>query len=215
MARINFDHGDHNHRLDVSFLQPNSTGDLIHQEQQALQIGNDGFMDAHELSHANDIRKRFANQNVTTWQIVLFGLTGGLIPCPAAVTVLLLCLQLKEISLGAILVLSFSTGLAITLVSVGTVTAIGVSKATGRFPLLNKIGQKAPYFASGLIVVVGLYMGYHGVAGIMNPQHSDEYEASLSIGARDSLLRPARPQSSTDAPCAPQAAVYCPLKPHS
>ncbi|VFT51793.1 high-affinity nickel-transporter [Pseudomonas aeruginosa] len=43
--------------------------------------------------HANDIRNRFNNRNVTTGQIILFGLTGGLIPCPAAITVLLLCLQ--------------------------------------------------------------------------------------------------------------------------
>lgn len=35
-------------------------------------------------------------RNVTNWQIALFGFTGGLIPCPAAITVLLLCLQLKE-----------------------------------------------------------------------------------------------------------------------
>ena len=41
-------------------------------------------------------------------QIVLFGLSGGLIPCPAAITVLLICLQLKEIPLGVFLVLAFS-----------------------------------------------------------------------------------------------------------
>ena len=52
--------------------------------------------DAHEREHAEQIRKRFANREVTTGQIVMFGLTGGLIPCPASITVLLLCLQLKR-----------------------------------------------------------------------------------------------------------------------
>ena len=61
--------------------------------------------DAHARAHADDIRKRFAGRTVTTWQIILFGLTGGLIPCPAAITVLLLCLQLKQLSLGFTLVL--------------------------------------------------------------------------------------------------------------
>ena len=56
---------------------------------------------------------------MTTWQIVLFGLTGGLIPCPASITVLLLCLQLKQVALGATLVLGFSVGLALTLVALG------------------------------------------------------------------------------------------------
>ncbi len=59
-------------------------------------------------AHANDIRKRFTNREVTTGQIIVFGLTGGLIPCPAAITVLLLCLQVKEVALGGMLVLCFS-----------------------------------------------------------------------------------------------------------
>ena len=47
-----------------------------------------------------DIEKRFAGRTVTTSQIVLFGITGGLMPCPAAFTVLLVCLQLKRATLG-------------------------------------------------------------------------------------------------------------------
>ncbi len=61
----------------------------------------------------------FDGRQVTTGQIVLFGLTGGLIPCPASITVLLICLQLKKFSLGATLVLGFSVGLALTLVLPG------------------------------------------------------------------------------------------------
>lgn len=39
----------------------------------------------------NHIKARFADRKVTTWQIVPFGLTGGMIPCPAPISVLLLC----------------------------------------------------------------------------------------------------------------------------
>ncbi len=35
------------------------------------------------------------------WLFVPFGLSGGLIPCPASITVLLLCLQLKRLVLGS------------------------------------------------------------------------------------------------------------------
>jgi len=75
--------------------------------------------DAHARAHAADIGDRFAGRPVTTWQIIVFGLTGGLIPCPAAITVLLICMQLKAFSLGFVLVLCFSIGLALTLVSAG------------------------------------------------------------------------------------------------
>jgi nickel/cobalt exporter len=54
------------------------------------------WQDAHQRAHAQDINRRFSGQNVTTGQIVMFGLTGGLIPCPASITVLLICLQLKH-----------------------------------------------------------------------------------------------------------------------
>jgi nickel/cobalt exporter len=82
--------------------------------------------DAHARAHAADIRKRFAGRTVTTPQIVLFGLTGGLIPCPAAITVLLLCIQLKRFSLGFALVLCFGIGLAIIMVSVGVAAALSL-----------------------------------------------------------------------------------------
>ncbi len=54
----------------------------------------------------NDIKRRFDGREVTNWQILLFGLTGGLIPCPAAITVLLICIQLKALTLGATLVVT-------------------------------------------------------------------------------------------------------------
>ena len=110
------------HDYDLSFVEGHGH-DHMHEELRGLEVATDGYQDAHELAHANDIRRQFADRNVTTWQIVLFGLTGGLIPCPAAITVLLLCLQLKELTLGFALVLCFSIGLAITLVAVGAAAA--------------------------------------------------------------------------------------------
>ena len=35
--------------------------------------------------HAADIQRRFANRQATTGQIIMFGLTGGLVPCPASI----------------------------------------------------------------------------------------------------------------------------------
>ncbi|HGG8717631.1 TPA: nickel/cobalt efflux transporter, partial [Enterobacter asburiae] len=126
------------------------------------------YQDAHEKAHANDIKKRFANSSVTTGQIILFGLTGGLIPCPAAITVLLLCIQVKEFTLGAVLVLCFSIGLAITLVAIGAVAAVSVRQASKRWDGLDVLARRAPYFSSALIALVGIYMGYHGWLGITN-----------------------------------------------
>ena len=145
----NHEHGGHSHSHEV--------------EKRGLP---DGYHDPHELAHANHIRHQFADRNVTTWQIVMFGLTGGLIPCPAAITVLLLCLQLKEITLGFALVLCFSIGLAITLVAVGVAAALSVRHASKRWSWFGAFARRAPYFSGILIIAVGLYVGFHGWAGL-------------------------------------------------
>lgn len=126
----------------------------------------DDYQDAHERAHAMDIERRFAGREVTTGQIVMFGLTGGLIPCPASITVLLLCLQMKEFTLGAALVLSFSVGLAVTMVSVGAIAALSVKHAASRFSGLGELARKAPYISGGLIMLVGLYVLYSGLSAL-------------------------------------------------
>ncbi|MCJ9710652.1 nickel/cobalt efflux transporter RcnA, partial [Bordetella hinzii] len=145
---------------------------------------DDGHTDAHQRAHARDIRRRFANRDVTHWQIALFGLTGGLIPCPAAITVLLLCLQLKAFTLGAVLVLCFSIGLAITLVTVGVVAALGARQASRRLPGLNTFARRAPYLSSLLILAVGGYLGLLGWSGLSaNPAAQNPGTAGLSLPA--------------------------------
>ncbi len=135
-------------------------------DDHAFELATEGYQDAHELAHADDIRRRFAGRQVSTWQIVLFGLTGGLIPCPAAITVLLLCLQIREFALGFTLVLGFSVGLALTLVAVGVVAALSVQHATKRIAWFGELARRAPYVSGALLVAVALYVGWHGWTGL-------------------------------------------------
>jgi nickel/cobalt exporter len=120
------------------------------------------FADAHEQAHAADLEHRFAGKTVTTGQIVLFGLTGGLLPCPAAFTILLVCLQVKRFSLGLAMVLAFSVGLAITLVTVGVLAAWSVRHAEKKFAGLGAVARRLPYLSSGLLILMGLYIGLQG-----------------------------------------------------
>jgi nickel/cobalt exporter len=159
MARVTLSHGDHAHSYDVAFTEHEHGHDHIHEELQGLDVVSPGYQDAHELAHANDIRRRFADRSVTTGQIVVFGLTGGLIPCPAAITVLLLCLQLKRIALGGLLVLCFSIGLALTMVAAGVVAALSVRQVSKRFSGFGELARRAPYVSSAVILCVGVYVG--------------------------------------------------------
>ena len=134
-----------------------------HDEADAWGLHAHGSQDAHALSHANDFRKRFASKEVTTGQIVLFGLTGGLVPCPASITILLLCLQVKRVALGATLVLCFSIGLALVMVATGALAALSVRHVSRGWRGFDAWAHKAPYLSGALIMLVGIYMGYQGL----------------------------------------------------
>ena len=166
MARVRLSHGDHTHDYDVAFLEHDHGRDHLHEELRGLDVAAGGYQDAHELAHANDIRRRFADRNVTTGQIVMFGLTGGLVPCPAAITVLLLCLQLKQFALGVGLVLCFSIGLAITMVAAGVIAALSVRHVSRQWSGFGAFAQRAPYLSSAVIICVGLYVGWQGLAAL-------------------------------------------------
>ncbi len=119
--------------------------------------------------HAEQIEKNFANREVSTGQIVMFGLTGGLIPCPSSITVLILCLQLKRIALGAALVMGFSVGLALTMVASGVVAALGVkhlSKRAGDAGRFSEWARKTPYLSGALMLLVGVVVGWQGLHGL-------------------------------------------------
>jgi nickel/cobalt transporter (NicO) family protein len=163
MARLRLGHADHTHDYDVAFAEHTYGHDHLHEESRGLDVTTGGFQDAHELAHANDIRRRFAERNVTTGQIVTFGLTGGLIPCPAAITVLLLCLQLKRFTLGLGLVVCFSVGLAITMVTAGVIAALSVREVSRRWSGFGALAARAPYLSSAVIICVGLYIGWQGL----------------------------------------------------
>lgn len=138
-----------------------------HDERGLLQNSQAKYEDEHAREHAVEIENRFANQHVTTWQIVLFGLTGGLLPCPAAFAVLLVCLQLKEFTLGFALVLAFSVGLALTLVGVGTIAAVSVGQANKRIKGFGELARKAPYVSSAMLVLIGLVIGLAGLRAVL------------------------------------------------
>ena len=127
---------------------------------------NDPYQDAHERAHAEDIAKRFANRSVTTPQIVLFGITGGLMPCPAAFTILVVCLQIKKVVLGFALVAAFSFGLALTMVTVGAVAAWSVNHAQKRFSGFGEWMRRAPYVSCILLVLLAAFMAWQGWQGL-------------------------------------------------
>jgi nickel/cobalt exporter len=167
-AVLSIGHGDHVHRYEIAFSEDEHHHGKEHDHGHSHDHSKGGeYEDAHERAHAADIARRFVGQKVTTGQIAMFGLTGGLVPCPASVTILLICLHLKRFTLGAAMVASFSFGLAISMVSVGVIAAWGAQQVGKRFSNLGGLARKMPYFSSGLMALVGAIMGIQGAMAIL------------------------------------------------
>lgn len=153
-------HHEHEHHHEKEHAHEHHHHHQAHAESAHLGHHN-SYQDDHERAHAEDIKRRFEGQKVTTGQIAMFGLTGGLVPCPASVTILMICLHLKRFSLGAVMVASFSLGLAISMVSVGVIAAWGAQQVGKRFDngRFSDLARKMPYFSSGLMALVATLMG--------------------------------------------------------
>ncbi|WP_199101385.1 sulfite exporter TauE/SafE family protein [Aquitalea sp. ASV11] len=171
-------HGNHGHQFALRFGPPAARhyqqrshsaaavgkGSMLARPQRATAQAEtaEPYQDAHEKAHAEEIARRFAGKTVSNGQIALFGLTGGLMPCPASVTILLICLQLKRVALGLTMVASFSIGLAISLVSVGVVAAWGARRLGEKFHQLDGTIRRLSYLSSLMMVVIAIVMMLQG-----------------------------------------------------
>ena len=90
-----------------------------------------------------------------TWRSLLaLGISGGLIPCPSALVVLLGAIALNKIGFGLVLVLAFSLGLA------GALTAIGMlfiyaGRLFERFPSQGWIIRFVPALSALFVSALG------------------------------------------------------------
>lgn len=102
--------------------------------------------------------------NVTSGQIIWFGFTGGLMPCPAAIAVLLICVQLKAFTLGVAMVAAFSLGVGLTLVAIGLTVVWGTGKLSKAWRGFDQTAQRLPYLSAGIVFIVGIIMTVAGLS---------------------------------------------------
>ncbi|HSE25316.1 MAG TPA: hypothetical protein VLB68_26880 [Pyrinomonadaceae bacterium] len=137
---------------------------------------SDGHQHGHELSHAHDQSDHTqphshgglthshlppgANGDAVTWRSLLaLGISGGILPCPSALVVLLAAISLHRVGYGLLLVVAFSAGLASSLTIVGLAFVYGSRfvKSTGKFERLSII---VPMLSALVVTGIGLVICY-------------------------------------------------------
>lgn len=89
--------------------------------------------------------------------LAALGASGGLVPCESALVLLLSAIALGRIGLGFLLLVSFSTGLALVLIVIGILVLYAKSllperKRSSRHPIFRWV----PIFSAGIVTAIGL-----------------------------------------------------------
>lgn len=105
----------------------------------------------HPHDHDHELPER-----VSLRDLLALGISGGLVPCPEALMVMLIAINLKRIILGLGMIIAFSFGLAAVLIVIGILLVRakslldGVSQAGRRWQTL------LPLFSAVLVTLLGL-----------------------------------------------------------
>jgi len=85
--------------------------DHHHEHPREIRHSHDGIAHTHVLP----------SPDVRFWNLAALGVSGGIVPCPDALAVLLIAVSINRILLGISVILAFSVGLAAVLIAIGIV----------------------------------------------------------------------------------------------
>ncbi|HEY6151577.1 MAG TPA: sulfite exporter TauE/SafE family protein [Gaiellaceae bacterium] len=94
--------------------------------------------------------------------LLAVGVSGGLLPCPSALVVLLAAISLHRIAFGLLLIVAFSAGLALTITGIGLVAVLAKS-AFRRVSFDGRLVRLLPAASALVILGAGLAMTLRAV----------------------------------------------------
>jgi len=97
--------------------------------------------------------------------LLAVGVSGGLLPCPSALVVLLAAISLHRIAFGMLLIVAFSAGLALSITGVGLL-AVLAKRVFGRLSADNRVFTLLPAVSALVILVAGVAMTVHALPGV-------------------------------------------------
>jgi ABC-type nickel/cobalt efflux system permease component RcnA len=125
----------------------------------------------HDHDHAHGHDGHHHDHPVSRSALVMLGVTGGIVPCPAAVVVLLSALSLNRVGFGLLLIVAFSAGLAAVLIAIG-VLVVCAGRLAARFSADGPVIRRwLPLVSSAVITIVGVVITLQALvaAGLLRP----------------------------------------------
>lgn len=110
---------------------------------------------AHHHDHGPEVGSGFRG-------LLAVGISGGALPCPSALVVLLAAISLHRVAFGLVLIVAFSLGLALTITGIGLVAVLARS-AFARRSFNGLALRLLPAVSAFVIVVAGVAMTVHAL----------------------------------------------------
>ena len=143
-TRFTHTHDGHTHSHEVVRGQSGHAADAAHH-------GFTHTHDGHTHSHVPD-------GPITLGSLIALGVSGGLVPCPSALVLLLTSIALGRVALGLSLLLSFSAGLAVVLMGIGVLVLYAKHLLPERTGLAAPIFRYVPVLSAAVVTVLGVLM---------------------------------------------------------
>lgn len=132
-------------------------------------IGITAHTKAHSHGSGVDGHSHFppgSNDNVdnpvTFRSLIALGVSGGIMPCPSALVVMLAAISLDRVGYGLILIIAFSLGLAGVLTLIGLIFMYG-GKYLDLIPGSGALMRILPVGSSLVITIIGLFICYQAI----------------------------------------------------
>lgn len=141
--------------------------------QAALHHHGDGKLHSHEIPQA------------ITWRsLIALGISGGLVPCPDAIAILLVAMAINRILLGLMLILSFSLGLAVVLIAIGLLM-VNSRKLFDRIGVLDRLAPVMPVVSALIVLILGVGLTW-GV--VVRAQGNAHFAGTVSGSIHDARI---------------------------
>jgi ABC-type nickel/cobalt efflux system permease component RcnA len=140
----------HHHHLDNSHgLDDHDHHHHRHRHDHHL---GQGYSHDHGHTHGgNEVDRQVSFQELLT-----LGISGGIVPCPAALVVLLSAVSMQRIGFGLLLIVAFSVGLAAVLITIGLLM-VSARHFMSRFQVNSRLTTRwLPLASSAFIFVFGV-----------------------------------------------------------
>ncbi len=99
--------------------------------------------------HSHDVP-----ETITWRSLIALGISGGLVPCPDAIAILLVAIAINRLMLGLALILSFSLGLAVVLIVIGLLM-VNSRRLFDRMGFLDRFAPVLPLVSAVVVVLLG------------------------------------------------------------